>query len=248
VLGTVCRAGDLLELFDQENPEWGATAVSKRLDITKSQAHEMLVSLEAIGLLRRAARGRFRLGWKTVSLSQRLMKSEFTAGEARLVQQLGRHTDTSVDLITFDGDRCVRIGGHGPSNHSRGPVKQTGVVSATGKVLLAGMGSGRAEALVPDLDLELELAAVRERQIAFEDDEERRGVAAPVIDADGAVLAALGVTVDPDVWNAKGSLLTRAVTGTAKRLSDSVRQRHTLSFVMGEPALAEGGRAANMAV
>ena len=248
MLGTVCRAGDLLELFDVENPEWGATAVSRRLQITKSQAHEMLVSLEAIGLLRRAARGRFRLGWKTVSLSQRLMKSEFTAAEARLLQRLGQHTDTGVDLITYDGDRCVRIGGYGPSNHSRGPARQTGKVSATGKVLLAGMPTGRATEILPELDLELELAAVRERQVAFEVDEERRAVAAPVIDADGVVLAALGVTVSPDVWNKKSALLTRAVTGTAKRLSESVRQRHAAPFVMGEPQLPGGGPAANMAV
>jgi DNA-binding IclR family transcriptional regulator len=237
VLGTVCRAGDLLELFDLQQPEWGATAVSRRLAITKSQAHEMLVSLEAIGLLRRAGRGRFRLGWKMVTLSQRLMRIEFTNAEARIVRELGEHLKVSVDLVTCDGDRCVRIGGYGPSNHSNGGARVTGKVSGTGKVLLAAMPAERVEALLPGLGLDVELAAVRERQVAFEEDEDRRGVAAPVHDADGMVLAALGVTVDPLEWDARGPILTRAVTGAARRLSESLRGRHSESFVMPEPGL-----------
>ncbi len=247
MLGTVSRAGDLLELFDLQQPEWGATAVARRLEITKSQAHEMLVSLESIGLLRRAGRGRFRLGWKMVTLSQRLMRSEFTAAEARIVRELGEHLKVSVDLVACDGDRCVRIGGYGPSNHSAGAAAKTGKVSATGKVLLAAMPPERVAALLPGQEIDVELAAVRERRIAFEEDDRRRGVAAPVQNPDGEVLAALGVTVDPAGWAARGPILTRAVAGAARRLSESLAGRGAGAFVMPEPSLPPVGAAVKIA-
>lgn len=248
MLGTVCRAGDLLDLFDAENPEWGATAVSRRLDITKSQAHEMLVSLESIGLLRRAARGRFRLGWKTVTLSKRLLRSEFTGSEGAIVRRLGEHLGTSVDLITHDGGTCVRIGGFGPSNYSEGPPRETGRISAAGKILLAAMSEERAEELLPEFKLEQELTPVRERRLAFEVSAARRAVAAPVFDATGTIFAALAVAVTPSQWEAKGSIVTRAVVGTARKLSETARSRPDGAFGMTEPSLAGAAGAATMKV
>jgi len=236
----------LLDLFDGESPEWGATAVSRRLDITKSQAHEMLVSLESIGLLRRAGRGRFRLGWKTVTLSKRLLRSEFTGGEAAIVRRLGKHLGTSVDLITHDGGSCVRIGGYGPSNYSEGPPRMTGRVSAGGKILLAAMSDERANELLPEFDLEPELSAVREGRLAFETAAERRAVAAPVFDATGSIFAALVVAVTPSQWDVKGSIVTRAVVGTARKLSETARNRPGEAFAMAEPPLVAGGVGASM--
>lgn len=238
MLGTVSRAGDLLDLFDADSPEWGATAVSRRLDITKSQAHEMLVSLESIGLLRRAERGRFRLGWKTVSLSRRLLNSEFTGGEGAVVRRLGEHLGTSVDLIGHDGGTCVRIAGFGPANYSEGPPRTTGRVSAAGKILLAAMSDERAYELLPEFELEPELSSVRERGLAFEVTATRRAVAAPVSDARGSVFAALAVAITPSQWDAKGSIVTRAVVGTAQKLSLMARNQSEGSFAMGEPPLA----------
>lgn len=246
MLGTVCRAGDLLDLFDGENPEWGATAVSRRLDITKSQAHEMLVSLESIGLLRRAGRGRFRLGWKTVTLSKRLLRSELSGREGAIVRGLGEHLGTSVDLITHDGGTCVRIGGYGPSNYSEGPPRETGRVSAAGKILLASMSEERANDLLPEFKLEPELAAVRERGLAFEESSARRAVAAPVFDATGTFFAALAVAVTPSQWNAKSSIVTRAVVGTARKLSETTRSRADGAFGMSEPRVAAAAAPATM--
>jgi IclR family KDG regulon transcriptional repressor len=247
LLGTVCRAGDLLDLFDGAAPEWGATAVASELNITKSQAHEMLVSLEAIGLLRRSGRGRFRLGWKMVTLSERLLRSEFTADAARILRQLGGHMGTSVELVTFDGARCVRIGGYGP----RSPRVGSGLLSASGRVLLAGMTSERLAQLKSLLgaspDLELELASVRALGFAVDEGDTRCSVAAPVHDQAGAVMAAVGMTVEPESWGARQEALTRAAVGTAARLSDSIRRRPTESFTMSEPALPNATGKASIA-
>jgi len=247
VLGTVNRAGDLLDLFDLQNTEWGATAVSRQLQITKSQAHEMLVSLEHIGLLRRSARGRFRLGWKMVTMSQRLIRSELAPESAQLLRRLADHAKTSVDLIAHDGNACVRIGGYGPPTYSSGHPRVTGHLSATGKVLLAAMPLEQGEPLLATLDLEMdqdmatELVAVREREVAFEVDDGRRAVAAPVYDPDGHAFAALGVAVSPQEWSSRGRILTTAIQGTAKRLSEVTRRRPGDAFVTKKAALASVG-------
>jgi IclR family KDG regulon transcriptional repressor len=244
VLGTVCRAGDLLDLFDAANPEWGATAVSSKLDITKSQAHELLVSLEAIGLLRRAPRGRFRLGWKMVALSERLLRSELSSDVAPLLRRLAAHTGTSVDLVVFDGERSVRVGGCGPATHSTGHARVTGHVSAACMVLLSGMTDERIARVLPGVDLADELAVVRRRQVAFESAAGRRAVAAPVFDPTGAVMAALGIAVTPDVWARRHAELTRAVAGTAKRMTRSLRHA---AFMMEEPPLSRPGAQTSIA-
>lgn len=236
MLGTVCRAGDLLDLFDVSHPEWGATAVSSKLDITKSQAHELLVSLEAIGLLRRAPRGRFRLGWKMVALSERVLQSELSAEAAPLLRRLAAHTKTSVDLVVYDGERCVRVGGCGPAAHSTGHARETGHVSATGMILLSGMSAEQVARALPRLDLSAELERVRRRHVAFETAPGRAAVAAPMFDAAGAVMAAVGVAVTPAEWERRGSDLTRAVQGTAKRLTQSLRRPARDPFQMAEPA------------
>jgi IclR family transcriptional regulator, KDG regulon repressor len=223
MLGTVYRAGDLLELFDPQTPEWGATAVSQRLQITKSQAHQMLVSLEAIGLLRRAGRGRFRLGWKTVTLSQRLLRSEFTVDDARILRELAEQVKVSVDLITRDGNQYVRIGGYGPSNHSIDSDHASGMPCAAGKVLLSGMTTAKLREHMPHHELDVELMTVRKRGIAFGTDKDRRTVAAPVHDRDGEILAAVAVAVTHEDWAIRGEQLTRAVAGVAQRISRNLR-------------------------
>jgi DNA-binding IclR family transcriptional regulator len=206
----------LLELFDLQHPEWGATAVSRKLAITKSQAHEMLVSLESIGLLRRAGRGRFRLGWRTVILSQRLMRSEFTSEQTQFVRRLARYTEAFAELTTFDGSRFVRIVGFGPGDRSELGAERLG---ASAKVLLAALPDEFVAEAFPRPGLEDELNEVRLREVAFDRGAERCGVAAPVRGAEGDIRAALGLTVSADAWPGKQAVLTRAVKGTALRLS-----------------------------
>lgn len=240
MLGTVCRAGDLLELFDPQSPEWGATAVSRKLAITKSQAHEMLVSLESIGLLRRAGRGRFRLGWRTLILSQRLMRSEFTVEETQLVRRLARHTEAFAELTTFDGRRFVRVAASGPGERPEITAERPG---PCGKVLLASLPAAPEGLARPDW--EAELAAVRLREVAFEEGAERCGVAAPVRGPDGSVRAALGLTVAAGSWPGKRAVLVTAVKGTAQRLSGAAQCRDPEAAVeVGVPQARTDLRAA----
>jgi hypothetical protein len=56
-----------------------------------------------------------------------------------------------------------------------------------------------------------------------------------MFDAAGAVMAAVGVAVTPAEWERRGTDLTRAVQGTAKRLTQSLRHSAGEPFQMEEP-------------
>jgi IclR family KDG regulon transcriptional repressor len=100
MLGTLIRAGEVLDLFTVEEPEWGATAAAQRLGIGKSPAHEALATLAEIGLLRRVGHGRYRLGWRNVSLAAMLLRSNGLSAHARpVVRELAESQDLAVNLF-----------------------------------------------------------------------------------------------------------------------------------------------------
>ena len=104
MLRTLSRATTVLDLFTVDAPEWGATAVSHELQIAKSQAHELLVSLAVGGLLQRVGAGRYRLGWRIVALNSVLVETSdllrLVAPEMRAL--VGRYGET-VHLAVWDG-------------------------------------------------------------------------------------------------------------------------------------------------
>ena len=107
MLGTLARAGAVLDLFTTEEPEWGVTATAHRLRIGKSLAHDVLASLAAIGLLQRVGHGRYRLGWRTVTLASVLLRTSELKTHARpVVRDLAERQGLTVSLAAWD---CWRI-------------------------------------------------------------------------------------------------------------------------------------------
>ena len=143
MLSTLGRAAKVLDLFTVETPEWGATAVAHELQIAKSQAHELLVSLAVGGLLQRVGMGRYRLGWRIVALNAVLVE---TSDLLRLVAPemqalVGRYGET-VHVAVWDG-RPVCIDARSGRLHTSVPPFRVGAdlpacSTALGKVLLAG--------------------------------------------------------------------------------------------------------------
>jgi len=70
MLGSVAKAGRVLSLFDAGSPERGVSEVAAALGIAKSSAHALLVPLGEVGLVRRLADGRYRLGRRILELSR----------------------------------------------------------------------------------------------------------------------------------------------------------------------------------
>jgi DNA-binding IclR family transcriptional regulator len=247
MLGTLKRAGTVLDLFTAEEPEWGVTATALRLGIGKSLAHDVLVSLTAIGLLQRVGHGRYRLGWRTVSLASVLLRtSELKASARPVLRDLAERERGPVGLLAWDRELIICIDRHQcarPAN-VRGPLAgsarlpgMSGPVDgcAAAQVLLAGRSSDQIRALWVDGfvesghasidELERDLQRVRQEGWACDDVSETvasRGVAAPVRDPDGAVVAAVSLDL---AARRDANLHARAVVGAASRISAAMRHR-----------------------
>jgi DNA-binding IclR family transcriptional regulator len=244
MLGTLKRAGAVLDLFTPDEPEWGVTATALRLGIAKSLAHDVLVSLAAIGLLQRVGHGRYRLGWRTVSLASVLLRtSELQANARPVLRDLAQRHHATVGLVAWDRGRTICIdrrnsvrhaGACGPLAGTAGPLDG----SAAAKVLLASRTSDEAKALWLDgfvqtkhasfAELELDLEWIRLHGWARDDEDETlggRAVAAPVRDAEGVVVAAISLDLADTFSHRDADLHARAVVAAASRISAAMRHR-----------------------
>jgi DNA-binding IclR family transcriptional regulator len=231
----------VLDLFTVDAPEWGATAVSHELQIAKSQAHELLVSLAVGGLLQRVGAGRYRLGWRIVALNSVLVETSdllrLVAPEMRAL--VGRYGET-VHLAVWD-ERPVCIDARSGRLITSIPPFKVGQElpahsTALGKVLLAGRPRGEIEQFLSDIQpaarpdrpalnaeaIQVGLGQVAAQGFAFEEQEHRRGacsVAAPIINPDAGVFASIGMSVPADRWQRGQHGYRGAVVAVAKHLA-----------------------------
>lgn len=244
MLGTLRRAGAVLDLFTTEEPEWGVTATAHRLGIGKSLAHDILSSLAAIGLLQRVGHGRYRLGWRTISLASVVLRtSELKAHARPVVRELAERQRLPVSLLAWDCDRIIYLDCRRDRRYAGdcGPLAGTALPldgSAPAKVLLAGRSAHELELLWSDglvrtghssLDeLESDLQRVRLHGWARDDAERKIGscaVAAPVRDVEGSVTAAISLDLADRLSQMNADMQTRAVVAAASKISAAMRRQ-----------------------
>jgi DNA-binding IclR family transcriptional regulator len=241
LLGTVGKAGRVLDLFTTRNPEWGVTEVAEALDLPRSSAHDLLATLAATGLLCHAAGNRYRLGWKVVALGRTLLATSGVRAHAQpvmraLVDRLG----ATVHLATLDDGEVLYIDKLAPRGAPPVSVSAIGTrlpphCSAVGKVLLAhaphaaldrcGMRAFTERTITSVDALALELEAIRARGTARDRGEILDGVcchAAPVMEG-GRVVAALSVSVPPRADERFAARYAETVRAAATRVSRNVR-------------------------
>ncbi len=247
MLGTLARAGAVLDLFTTEEPEWGVTATAQRLGIGKSLAHDVLASLAGIGLLQRVGHGRYRLGWRTVTLASVLLRtSELKAHARPVVRDLADRQGLTVSLAAWDCGRIIYIDRRNSPRHASGcgPVAGTAAPldgSAAANVLLASRTSAEIKTLWCDGlvrtqhasvdELELYLEVVRRDGWAYNEADEIHdsgAVAAPVRDADGNVAGAIILDLLDRFSTTNVDLHARAVVAAASRISAAIRH-HALA-------------------
>jgi DNA-binding IclR family transcriptional regulator len=243
MLGTVTKAGRVLDLFTPAEPEWGVGEVAERLGIPKSSAHGLLATLCGIGLVRNVA-GRYRLGWRIVELNRTLYKTTgLLNGTDTVLRQLAEQVGATVELAALRHhdvavlDRVV--GASMRANDNRVGHRAT-ANSACGKVLLAHAGTRAIGRFVDEVTLvpqtshsiteeskfRSELNAVRLRGLAYDMEESSSGlcsVAAPIRDAEGTVHLAIGLTLPALSFRRDRELLGKSVQRSAARISHSVR-------------------------
>jgi DNA-binding IclR family transcriptional regulator len=241
MLGTLKRAGAVLDLFTTEESEWGVTAVAQRLGIGKSLAHDVLASLAAIGLLQRVSHGRYQLGWRTVTLAAVLLRTSELKAQARpVVRDLAERQGLAVSLAAWDRGRIIYIDRRDTCRRACArPLAGTATPlddSAASKVLLASRPSEEVKTLWCDglvhtrhasvVELELDLERIRLHGWAHNDAGEAGGgctVAAPVRGAAGEVAAAISLDLVDTFASANVDLHARAVVAAASRISAAIR-------------------------
>jgi DNA-binding IclR family transcriptional regulator len=210
MLLTIDSAGQVLSLFTNERPERGVTEVALAIGVSKSKAHALLSSLTSVGLLRRTDGGRYRVGWRVLSLNRVLAETTDFRRHARPVMEtLGRRFGEMVHLCALDDGKVVyvdRVTGTQAIqiNASALGSRLNAHCSAVGKVLLAhlpeatldviiarhGLPSFTPRTITDRAALDEELELIRRRGYAIE-----RGEAVPDISCVGAPIVAPGPMV-----------------------------------------------------
>ena len=141
MLNTIDRTGKVLNLFTAETPEWGVTEVAATLRVPKSTTFDVMASLVAIGLLQQTSEDRYRLGWRVLLISRRLMSSTcFNAHTHRCVADLANQLSAIVTIGAWDGQGVVCIANASASRTEPIVVDRSHIsdhTSALGKLLMA---------------------------------------------------------------------------------------------------------------
>ncbi len=246
----VSRALDVLELF-LDQPTLTAPEITERLGIPRTTVHELVSTLvdRSYLLATDGSPIRYRLGMRPFQLGNRFAEQLDLAREAHQVAvEVAGSCDETVHVAILDGAYAVDIAA-ADSTH---PVRTVATVgrrlpahcTAAGKVLLSGLSAEALDARYPGAAglavltprslgtparLRAALAEVRRRGYALDDGESNdavRGVAAPVFDHTGAMVAALGIAVPVIRWTGpRGREWTKLAREAAATLSDRLGHR-----------------------
>lgn len=216
-LQSLNSALDVLELLSQEPEGLGVSETARRLDISKATAHGVLSNLESRGyVLREEGRAAYRLGrqlWRLglVAGEQIELKNLYREYLSELVGITGESAQLSeyspsgevlyLDRVVAPNpvQTCVNIGGRAPAH-----------CVATGRALLAFQPPAEIETVLSaplvaytpmtitdPQKIREALQAVRSTGVAINPGEYRGeivGIAVPVRDFRGKVVAAIGVS------------------------------------------------------
>jgi IclR family transcriptional regulator, KDG regulon repressor len=251
---TVDRLVTVLDCFTPDRPSWSLAELSVRLSLPKSTLHRFLTSLESHGILRRNAEDkRWRLGYRlflwgclaeeSTSLRE-VVRPVLTdlateTGETAILTVYRGHEVICIDLV--ETQHSVRLA---LSVGQRRPPH----AGASSKVLLAYQPRAEIEAVLntrslPQLctntltdvgALTNELAEIRRVRYGIsieETDPDAWGVATPVYDRAGQVVAAIGVAGPNSRFSQEKTLAyAHRCTQAAKRISALLGGASSLSL------------------
>ena len=210
------KALAVLEAVSDQPQAVGLPDLAARLELPRQTVHRLLGQLERAGLVMRdPSRERYSVGPRLAKLSFATLRSLNQAAPIRsILQDLVDEIGETCNIGVLDGLDYVylqRIECHWPLRmHMEIGSRMGAHCVSGGKVLLANLDAklcqrllhGRtlkpatSHTLIGVAELEAELANIRERGFALNDQENMDGIvgaAVPVIDPKGNVLAAVGM-------------------------------------------------------
>jgi DNA-binding IclR family transcriptional regulator len=240
LLSTVQKIGPVLDLFSVRSPEWGTSEVAAALGMSKSSAHGLLMSMAEIGLLERTPQARYRLGWRLLVLGRTAMLSaEFRRPVAAAMQDTVARWGETMHFAVFERGSAVYVekleGSRSIPLATRVGTRLPAHASAVGKVLLAHRGGDLAgprrrltrATITGGAELGHELQGVRERGVAFDDQESMRGVscvAAPVWDRAGGLVGAVSLATSTERLAVRRSLYAEQGVELCERVSRELEE------------------------
>jgi len=213
---TIDRLARVLNCFTQEQPTWSLAELAAQLELPKSTLHRFLVGLEAHGILHRnLIDKRWRLGYRLFVWGSLVEEDNALREVARpsLCELVDTSGETALLSVYRKGevictDKCdtshpVRLKMEVGTRHSPH-------AGASSKILMAYLPEAEIQMIVEDkglpklctntitdrAELEAELARIRKRGWAEsleETDLGAWGVASPIRDRKGQVVAAIGL-------------------------------------------------------
>ncbi|MEN3309295.1 MAG: IclR family transcriptional regulator, acetate operon repressor [Micromonosporaceae bacterium] len=207
----------ILRMFSDDRQVLGVSQIAREIGVHRSNASRLAASLHAMGFLTRTAdAGQYRLGPELIRLGRLAGRDNDVTQQAlgplrRLVDKTGETGHIGI----LDGTDALTIavvdGWHTVRMHSHVNKRSPAYCSSIGKALLSGLDSPgvrhlfqgrRLAARTPNSTTSVaallrELAEIRARGYATDNEELEPGlrcVAAPIRDADGVVVAGLGLS------------------------------------------------------
>jgi DNA-binding IclR family transcriptional regulator len=214
-LSSVANAIRLVKAFSDDDYEIGISDLGKRLLLPKSTVHRLATTLIDAGMLEQnAENGKYRLGLALFELGSLVRrKMDFSSEAKPYLMALREKTGETVHLAILGHTSIIYINSL-ESKHAIRMTLDVGVrkpayCTAEGKVLLAfrspelteyiissGLPERTPNTIIDPAALRQELASVRARGYAVDDEESELGmrcIAAPVRDHYGNVIAATSV-------------------------------------------------------
>jgi len=218
VIGSVQRAIDILDLFDEHHPELGTTEIAQALDLPKSTAAGLILTLDQNGYLEQnSATRKYRLGYKLAERAG-LLLSQFDLRQmaAPALDSLRNRCNESINLAVRDGAYVVYIARLDGTSMlgMRSEIGKRELIHSTalGKAILSTLPESELQdfiartkfvpvtprTIVSPAAFLSELQKTRQRGFAIDDEENELGgrcVAAPIFDYRGSTVAAVSISV-----------------------------------------------------
>lgn len=243
MLQTIEKASEVLALFDREHVEWGVREVAGALGMAKSSAHDLLASLAQVGLLCKTDDGRYRLGWRLVTLSETVLATTELRREAHpIMEELAAQYRETIHLAILDDTKVVYVDKLEGKQAVRVELTSLGTrlyahCSALGKVLLAyrpeedvkriikaeGLPRFTANTITDPDELEQALERIRKQGYAYDLEEilpDLCCIGAPIHDHAGRVVAAISMSVPAYRFQRSQTDFRKAVVRSGKMISE----------------------------
>lgn len=217
-VGALVSGLDVLQAFDAEHPRMTLSEVAARTDMDRAKARRFLLTLHALGFVRRIGR-QFELTPRVLQLGYAYQASnQYRAVIQQHLEDITAELGESSSLAVLDGDDVVYVVRSSARHRLMAITLSVGTrlpaaYTSMGRVLLAQLPDAELEIFLARVKLEAftrssvvhsnvlkdELSAVREQGYSIVDqelDSGLRSVAVPVFAGSGEMLGAINISTN----------------------------------------------------